>query len=83
MRESLGMPQTDEQPGLMRRGSCHHGTTFSGQNRNRRRGIGIKPTPCAYRKDANKKDQGWALLDEGSTPPVPSEDGETYKTLSN
>jgi hypothetical protein len=53
--------------------------------------------PCAYQEDTNKKDQGWAFLDEGSTPPVPNqdspaimvaiapaadEDTETNKTLS-
>jgi hypothetical protein len=50
-----------------------------------------------YQEDTGKKEQGWALLDEGSTPPVPDEDDpiimdatalmvgvddRTYKTLS-
>jgi hypothetical protein len=30
--------------------------------------------PYAYREDTGKKDQEQALLDEGSTPPVPDED---------
>jgi hypothetical protein len=72
---------------------------FSGQNRNRRRGSGVnkQSTPCAYWEDANKKNQGWALLDEGTASPMPDgddpaimatmapgagEDGRTYKTLS-
>jgi hypothetical protein len=57
----------------------------------------VTPTLYAYREDTSKKDQGWALLDEGSEPPVPDEDGsaitdaiapaagkggETYKTPS-
>jgi hypothetical protein len=52
---------------------------------------------CTFQEDISKKEQGWALLDEGSTPLVPDEDdpvivdtiapivGEddgTYKTLS-
>jgi hypothetical protein len=31
--------------------------------------------PCANWEDIGKKDQGWAFLDEGSTAPVPDEDG--------
>jgi hypothetical protein len=30
-----------------------------------------------YREDTGKKDQGWALLDEGFAPSVPNEDGPT------
>jgi hypothetical protein len=30
--------------------------------------------PHAYREDTGRKDQWWALLDEGFTPPVPVED---------
>jgi hypothetical protein len=33
--------------------------------------------PYAYQEDTDKKDQGRALLDEGSAPPVPDEDGLT------
>jgi hypothetical protein len=33
--------------------------------------------PCAYQEDTNKKDQGRAFLDEGSTPPVPNQDSPT------
>jgi hypothetical protein len=65
----------------MRRGRCLHKC----------------PTPCTYREDTGKKEQGQALLNEGSVPPVPdedgpaimvamaptvSEDGGSYKTLS-
>jgi hypothetical protein len=50
-----------------------------------------------YQEDTDKKDEGRALMDEGSAPPVPKEDGlaimavitpaagaddGTYKTLS-
>jgi hypothetical protein len=83
----------------MRRDSYHHDTTFQIQGKNRRSGSSVNrwPTPYAYREDTDKKDQGWALLDEGSTPPVADEDGPTimdatalavdecsgaYKTLS-
>jgi hypothetical protein len=53
--------------------------------------------PYTYQEDMGKKDQGWALLDEGPVPLVPdedglaimdviastaSEDGGTYETLS-
>jgi hypothetical protein len=31
--------------------------------------------PHVYRENTGRKDQGWALLDEGSAPPVPGEDG--------
>jgi hypothetical protein len=53
--------------------------------------------PHTYREDTDRKDQGWALFDKGSTPPVPDKDGPvstntiaptsdeddgTYETLS-
>jgi hypothetical protein len=31
----------------------------------------------SYQEDTDKKDQGWAILDEGSTPSVPNEDNPT------
>jgi hypothetical protein len=70
-------PAADERPGPMRHDSCHHGSTFSIQCKNRRSGSGgmLRPTPYAYLEDTSKKDQGWALLDEGSAPKVPDEDG--------
>jgi hypothetical protein len=33
--------------------------------------------PHTYRVDAKRKDQGWALLDGGSTPPSSDEDDPT------
>jgi hypothetical protein len=50
---------------------------FHSENKNMISGNGIKqqPRPCVYWEDIDKKDQGWALLDEGSMPPVPDEDG--------
>jgi hypothetical protein len=33
--------------------------------------VNQQPTPYAYQEDTDKKDQGRALLDEGSVPPVP------------
>jgi hypothetical protein len=46
------------------------------QNRNRRSGNGINQwtTPCSYREETNRKDQGRAFLDGGSAPPEPDED---------
>jgi hypothetical protein len=34
-----------------------------------------QPVPHAYREDTSRKDQGQALLDEGSVPPTSGEDG--------
>jgi hypothetical protein len=34
-----------------------------------------KLTPWAYREYVGRKDQGWALLDGGSSPPPSDEDG--------
>jgi hypothetical protein len=62
----------------MRRESCHLSTAFYSQSRNRRSGSSInqqQPTPYTYREDTGKKDQGRTLLDDGSAPPVPDEDG--------
>jgi hypothetical protein len=72
---------------------------FHSENKNMISGNGIKqqPRPYVYWEDTDKKDQGWALLDEGSMPLVPDEndpiitgtiaplvgeDERTYKTLS-
>jgi hypothetical protein len=73
---SPGTLKTDERSELTRRDSCHHDTAFYSSSRNRRSGSGInqQPTQYIYREDTGKKDQGWALLDEGFTPPVPDED---------
>jgi hypothetical protein len=61
----------------MRHDSYHHGTTFYSQSINNRSGSGINQQPMsyAYREDTGRKDQGWALFDKGSAPPVPDEDG--------
>jgi hypothetical protein len=39
--------------------------------------VNQRTTPCAYREDTGKKDQGHALLDGGSTPREPDEDDPT------
>jgi hypothetical protein len=39
--------------------------------------VNKRPTPCAYWEDADKKDEEWAFLDEGSTPLMPNKDGPT------
>jgi hypothetical protein len=43
----------------------------------RRNGIHQKLAPHAYREDASKKDQGRALLDGGSAPPMSNKDDPT------
>jgi hypothetical protein len=35
-----------------------------------------------YREDTGKKDQGRALLDEGSAPPMPNEDDPTIMAMT-
>jgi hypothetical protein len=35
------------------------------------------PTPCTYREDTGRKEQGRAFLDESSAPLVPNKDGPT------
>jgi hypothetical protein len=60
--------------------SCHPNTTFlkpvEGQS-----GVNQWRTPCAYREDTDKKDQGRAFLDVGSALPEPDEDGPTIRTV--
>jgi hypothetical protein len=45
------------------------------QNNRSRNGTPWELIPCAYCEDAGRKDQGWALLDGGSSPPLFDEDG--------
>jgi hypothetical protein len=49
--------------------SWHHSFRF-GVN-----GIHQKSAAHAYLEDIGRKDQGWGLLDEGSAPPMPDDDG--------
>jgi hypothetical protein len=37
--------------------------------------VNQQTTQCAYQEDTSKKDQGQTLLDGGSAPPEPDEDG--------
>jgi hypothetical protein len=39
--------------------------------------IGVLLYPGYKTLNTGKKDQGWALQDEGSAPPIPDEDGPT------
>jgi hypothetical protein len=52
-------------------------TTFLSQNKNRRSESSVNQwtTPCAYQEDTGKKYQGQALMDGGTTPLEPDEDG--------
>jgi hypothetical protein len=74
---SSDTPQDDERSESKRYDSCHLSTTFLSQNRNMRSGscVNQQTTQCAYQEDTSKKDQGQTLLDGGSAPPEPDEDG--------
>jgi hypothetical protein len=47
------------------------------QNTRSRNGIQQKLAPRAYREGADRNDQGWALLDRGSTPLLYDKDALT------
>jgi hypothetical protein len=51
-------------------------------NRRSRRGVNIHTTPCSYWEDTGMKDQGQALLDEGSAPPKPDENGPAIMAVA-
>jgi hypothetical protein len=92
-------PAPDGQSKLMRCNSCHHYNTFQVQGRNMeaKNGVNQQLMAHSYQVDTSKKDQGRALLDEGSrylrpekdnpattdaTAPTTGKGDETYKTLS-